>query len=319
MTNSNIDKYRVAVLLPCFNEERSIEKVINDFRAALPNADIYVFDNNSSDRTAELARRAGAEVRCERWPGKGNVVRRMFSDVESDIYVMADGDGTYDAMVAPNMIDRLVVDQLDMVVGVRMNINKEAYRFGHALGNRFFNYLYGRLFGAVFTDIFSGYRVFSHRFAKSFPAVSSGFEIETEISVHAVQLRIPLAEVPTAYGSRQDGSSSKLRTIPDSLKILATFLLLYKEIKPASFFGIGAAALALVALALGAPLVLTYLETGLVPRFPTAILVSGILVLSMISLMSGLILDSVARSRQEQKRLWYLSLPSLEKNLGHDA
>jgi glycosyltransferase involved in cell wall biosynthesis len=302
---------RVAVLLPCYNEGLSIRAVVESFRAALPNAVIYVYDNRSTDNTVEMARLGGASVSDEPWPGKGNVVRRMFSDIDADAYVMADGDGTYDAEMAPEMIRRLVGEQLDMVVGTRRNVYHEAHRFGHALGNQLFNSIYRGLFGPLFTDIFSGYRAFSRRFVKSFPAISSGFEIETEMSVHASQLRMRTVEIPTDYGPRKEGSVSKLRTVRDTIRILFTFLILFKEIRPARFFGVVALSLLTVAVALGLPLLFTYAQTGLVPRFPTAILATGLVVLSGISLVSGLILDSVARSRLEQKRLWYLTLPHL--------
>ncbi len=296
-----------AVLLPCLNEGKSIRKVVGGFREALPTAVVYVYDNGSSDNTAEEAHAAGAKVLIERWPGKGNVVRRMFSDVEADIYLMADGDGTYDPRAAPQMIQCLVEGHLDMVVGTRRDVYENAHRFGHGAGNRIFNAMYHRFFGPQFTDLFSGYRVFSRRFVKSFPAVSSGFEIETEISVHASQLRVPIAEVPTAYGARELGSDSKLRTVRDSLRIFFTFVLLYKEVRPARFFGALAIGLCALAVILALPLLSTYLRTGLVPRIPTAILATGMVLMAAILAGSGLILDSVARSRLEQKRLWYLA------------
>jgi glycosyltransferase involved in cell wall biosynthesis len=302
-------KISVAVLLPCYNEGLSIRSVVTGFRAVLPDAVIYVYDNRSTDNTAEEARLAGALVSKEQWPGKGNVVRRMFADVEADVYIMADGDGTYDAGMAPTMVSLLVEGELDMVVGTRRNVYQNAHRFGHGFGNWLFNTVFRRMFGPLFTDIFSGYRVFSRRFVKSFPAISTGFEIETEVAVHANQLRMPTLEIPTDYGSRQEGSVSKLRTVRDALRILFTFLILFKEIRPARFFGVIAILLVAVALALGTPLVITYAETGLVPRLPTAVLTMGVVVLAGISLLSGLILDSVARSRLEQKRLWYLTLP----------
>ena len=301
------DQNKIAVLLPCYNEGLSIRKVVEDFRATLPSATIYVYDNRSSDNTADEARAAGAVVRKEQWPGKGNVVRRMFSDIDADIYLMADGDGTYDCSMAPQMIQRLIDEHLDMVVGTRRDVYENAHRMGHGFGNRLFNGLYCSLFGPLFNDIFSGYRVFSRRFVKSFPAVSSGFEIETEMSVHASQLRMPIAEIPTQYGARQEGTESKLRTVRDGLRILFTFLILFKEIRPARFFGVLAIALILVAVLLAVPLLFTYLQTGLVPRFPTAILATGLVLLGGIFMVSGLILDSVARGRLEQKRMWYVS------------
>lgn len=306
-------KIKLAVLLPCYNESLSIRAVVTDFRDALPGADIYVYDNNSSDNTAEEAAAAGAVVRMEPWPGKGNVVRRMFADIDADVYLMADGDGTYDASVAGSMIKKLVEEQLDMLVGTRMNIYDNAHRTGHALGNRLFNGIYRALFGPLFNDIFSGYRVFSRRFVKTFPAVSSGFEIETEMSVHASQLRMPVAEMQTQYGARQEGSVSKLRTIHDALRIFRTFILLFKEIKPLRFYSIFSGIFLLVAFALGVPLVLTYFQTGLVPRIPTAIIVTILAVFGAICQTCGLILDSVARGRLEYKRIAYLSFNPVRK------
>lgn len=281
--------------------------MVEEFSRALPGVVIYVYDNRSTDNTASEARAGGAIVRAEPWPGKGNVVRRMFAEIEADIYIMADGDGTYDPKAALSMARLLTDGHLDMVVGVRRDIHTDAHRAGHGLGNRLFNGLYARLFGPLFSDIFSGYRVFSRRFVKSFPAVSSGFEIETEMSVHAWQLRMRIAEIPTDYGARQEGSFSKLRTVRDSIRILFTFLILFKEICPARFFGVLSAMLSAVALLLAIPLVITYLKIGLVPRFPTAILVTGMMLLASVFLVSGLILDSLARSRREQKQMWYIA------------
>ena len=306
-----IDAVEIAVLVPCYNEEITIERVVRDFVNAIPTAHIFVYDNCSTDHTIVRARAAGAIVRNEPWPGKGNVVRRMFADIDADVYVMADGDATYDPTVAPYMILRLLAERLDMVVGTRSDVFSNAHRVGHGFGNRLFNRLYRGLFGPIFTDIFSGYRVFSRRFVKSFPAISSGFEIETEMSVHASQLRMPVSEIKTRYGAREEGSVSKLRTFRDAFRILGTFLLLYKEIYPARFFGAIAVFLALLALGLAYPLFETYFETGLVPRLPTAILTTGLVMLAAISLVSGLILDSVARGRLEHKRLLYLGLPQL--------
>jgi glycosyltransferase involved in cell wall biosynthesis len=301
---------RIAVTIPCYNEAVTIAKVIADFKAALPGADIYVFDNNSTDNTAQIAREAGAIVRSERRQGKGHVVRRIFSDVEADIYLMVDGDDTYDATVANTLIELLKRNHVDMVVGTRADVTKDAGREGHAFGNKIFNKIYGRLFGKQFSDIFSGYRVFSRRFVKSFPAVSSGFEIETEMSVHCSQLGISTLERPTHYGVRPDDSHSKLRTFRDGFRILGMFAMLAKETRPAAFFG--AIGLALVALAgiLAAPLFLTYFETGLVPRFPTAILATSLVMMASISAVCGLILDSLARARTEAKRSVFLSYPA---------
>ena len=307
-TEYSVKSNSIAVLIPCYNEALSIRSVVNEFKKALPTASIYVYDNCSTDNTAEVARDAGAIVRFEPWPGKGNVVRRMFADIEADVYVMADGDGTYDPSVAPVMVQRLLGERLDMVVGTRRNVYLNAHRRGHGFGNKLFNKIYRTLFGPLFSDIFSGYRVFSRRFVKSFPSVSSGFEIETEMSVHASQVRMPVVEIQTDYGARQEGSVSKLRTFHDAFRILRTFFMLFKEIHPATFFGSIAVVLVMLSLILGYPLLQTYMETGLVPRIPTAILVTGMILLGAISLAAGLILDSVARGRLENKRMIYLSL-----------
>lgn len=303
---------RIAVTLPCYNEAASIADVIAGFRAALPTADIYVFDNNSTDGTADIAARAGATVRRETRQGKGHVVRRIFADVEADIYVMADGDGTYDASMAPALVELLQKNHVDMVIGTRADVTRDAGRGGHAFGNRMFNLLYNRIFGREFTDILSGYRVFTRRFAKSFPATSAGFEIETEMSVHASQLGIPTLERPTRYGVRPQDSPSKLRTFRDGFRILGMFALLMKETRPLAFFGLIGTALMLTALLLSAPLFLTYFQTGMVPRYPTAVLSTGIVIIGVISAVCGLILDSLARARIEAKRAVFLSYPPLE-------
>ncbi len=308
-----IQSLEVAVVLPCHNEALSIAGVVAAFRTALPGAMVFVYDNCSTDATAEVARAAGAVVRAEPWPGKGNVVRRMFADIDADVYVMADGDGTYDAAIAGTMVRRLVAEHLDMVVGTRRNVYANAHRKGHGFGNRIFNTFYRGLFGPLFTDIFSGYRVFSRRFVKTFPAVSSGFEIETEMAVQASQLRMPVAEVETDYGARQEGSASKLRTYRDASRILVTFVLLFKAIRPARFFGIIAGCLAGAAVLFSIPLLQTYLETGLVPRVPTAILATGLVLMAGIATVAGLVLDSVAAGRTEQKRLAYLRVPHVRK------
>ena len=299
----------IAVLLPCFNEEAAIVRTIEGFRAALPGATIYVYDNNSSDRTVELARGAGAEVRNERMQGKGNVVRRMFADVDADIYIMADGDLTYDPAAAPAMVKLLSDDRLDMVVGTRLHEAKDAYRGGHVLGNRVFTGLLSSLFGRSFSDIFSGYRVFSRRFVKSFPVLSEGFEIETEISVHALELRMPVGEVETAYGARPEGSQSKLSTYRDGWRILKTIATLYRIERPVLFYGSIGGLLVVAAIILAVPLILTYLDTGLVPRLPTAILVTGMTIIAVLCVFAGLILDTVTRGRREMRRLAYLSQP----------
>ncbi len=300
---------RIAVLLPCFNEEAAIAKVIAGFRKALPGAAIYVYDNHSRDRTAEEAKKAGAVVRTERQQGKGHVVRRMFADVDADVYVMADGDLTYDPKAAPAMVDQLLADELDMVVGTRQHEAKDAYRGGHVLGNRVFTGLLARLFGRSFSDIFRGYRVFSRRFVKSFPALSEGFEIETEKSVHALELRMPVGEIETAYGARPEGSESKLSTFRDGWRILKTIATLYRVERPVLFYGMIGALLLVAAIILAIPLVLTYLDTGLVPRFPTAILVTGMVIVAVLCFFAGLILDTVTRGRREMRRLAYLSHP----------
>ena len=301
---------RLAVLLPCYNEEAAIAQTIIRFKAALPGADNYVYDNNSTDRTREVAAAAGAIVRSERMQGKGHVVRRMFADVEADIYVMADGDATYDAAAAPELVRKLIDEQLDMVVGARQSEVEEAYRRGHRLGNRLFTGLLASLFGRTFSDIFSGYRVFSRRFAKSFPALSRGFETETEISVHALELAMPVGEVVTAYGSRPEGSHSKLSTWGDGWRIMKTILHLFRIERPVIFYGSFSLFLAALAIVLSIPLVITYFETGLVPRFPTAILATGLMILAALSFFAGLILDTVVRGRREVRRLHYLSLPA---------
>jgi glycosyltransferase involved in cell wall biosynthesis len=300
---------RIAVLLPCYNEEAAIGQTVAGFRASLPDAVIYVYDNNSSDRTIEVARAAGAIVRSERQQGKGNVVRRMFADIEADVYVMADGDLTYDPAAAPSMVELLFSDQLDMVVGTRQHKAKEAYRGGHVLGNRLFTGMLSALFGRSFTDIFSGYRVFSRRFVKSFPVLSAGFEIETEISIHALELRMPVGEVVTSYAARPEGSTSKLSTYRDGWRILNVMLTLFRAERPALFYGFVGAVLLLAALALSVPLVTTYLETGLVPRFPTAILITGMIVIAVLCAFAGLILDTVTLGRRETRRLAYLQYP----------
>jgi glycosyltransferase involved in cell wall biosynthesis len=280
------------------------------FRAALPEAAVYVYDNNSTDRTREVAAAAGAIVRSERMQGKGNVVRRMFADVDADIYVMADGDATYDAGAAPELVRRLIDEQLDMVVGARKSEVEEAYRRGHRLGNRLFTHLLASLFGRSFTDIFSGYRIFSRRFVKSFPALSRGFETETEISVHALELAMPVGEMVTAYGARPEGSHSKLSTWRDGLRIMRTILHLFRIERPVLFYGGFGLLLGLLALILAVPLVITYAKTGLVPRFPTAILVTGLMIVAFMSFAVGLILDTVVRGRREVRRLAYLALPA---------
>jgi glycosyltransferase involved in cell wall biosynthesis len=309
-----LERLRIAVLLPCYNEEAAVAPTIAAFRAALPDADIYVYDNNSTDRTREVAARSGAIVRSERMQGKGHVVRRMFADVEADVYVMADGDATYDAAAAPEMIAKLIGEQLDMVVGARQSEVEEAYRRGHRLGNRLFNALLASLFGRTFSDVFSGYRIFSRRFVKSFPALSRGFETETEISVHALELAMPVGEVVTQYGARPEGSQSKLSTWRDGWRIMRTILHLFRIERPVLFYGSFSLFLAALAIVLSIPLAITYFQTGLVPRFPTAILATGLMLLAALSFFAGLILDTVVRGRREVRRLHYLSLPAPGSN-----
>jgi len=299
----------VAVLIPCYNEAVAIPHVIRDFRAAVPQAEIYVYDNNSRDDTASAARDAGAIVRHEPLQGKGNVMRRMFSDVEADIYVIVDGDGTYDAASAPRLINALIEQQLDMVVGARVEQASAAYRPGHRFGNRILTGLVSKIFGRNIRDMLSGYRVLSRRFVKSFPAMSAGFEIETELSVHALELRMKIAEIDTPYGARPDGSVSKLSTIRDGWRILKLISRLTKEERPADFFGATFIVLALLSVGLGAPVVLEFLQTGLVPRMPTAILATGIMILAFLMLACGIILETVTTSRREMKRLAYMNIP----------
>lgn len=299
---------RIAVLLPCYNEELTIGQTVAAFRKALPAASIYVYDNNSKDRTVEQATKAGAIVRSETLQGKGHVVRRMFSDIDADVYVMADGDATYDPTVAGAMIERLISQDLDMVVGRRVHKEAEAYRAGHVLGNKILTGFLARFFGRRFTDILSGYRVFSRRYVKSFPALATGFETETELSVHALTLNLPVSEMDTNYFTRPEGSVSKLATYRDGFRILIVMLTLLKNERPTFFFGIVALMLALTSVGLAVPLVITYFETGLVPRFPTAVLSASIMLLAFLSMVCGLILDTVTRGRREIRRLAYLQI-----------
>ncbi len=301
------DGASVAVLVPCFNEEATIARVVADFRASLPQATVYVCDNASTDETAERARAAGATVFEEPRPGKGNAVRRLFGAIEADVYVLVDGDDTYDAAVAPKAVERLRADRLDMVNVARESDEAEAYRVGHRLGNRVLNGITSTLFGDIFDDMLSGYRVFSRRFVKSFPALSSGFEIETELTIHALSLRMPVAEVTAPYKSRPKGSDSKLRTYRDGAVILRTIGMMVKEEQPLRFFGAIALVLALAAIGLSIPVFVDYARTGLVPRFPTAILASAMMLLASLSFFAGMILDSVARGRLEARRMRYLS------------
>ena len=306
---------RIALLVPCRNEAATVAAVVAGFRASLPAARCHVFDNRSDDATASIARDAGAEVRAVALRGKGNVVRRAFADIEADVYVMVDGDATYDAAAAPRLVQRLLHQGLDMVVGARVDQDRAAYRAGHRFGNRLLTRCVGLLFGDSFEDMLSGYRVFSRRYAKSFPAHAAGFEIETELAVHALQLRMPVAEMPTAYGARPEGSTSKLNTWRDGARILATIARLFKAERPLLFFSLASAATMLLAVLLALPLLLTYLETGLVPRLPTAVLCSALVLLSALLLGCGLILDTVTRGRIEAKRLAYLAIPATRGRL----
>jgi glycosyltransferase involved in cell wall biosynthesis len=314
MTCESNESSRVAVLVPCYNEAVTIAQVVRGFRKALPEAIIYVYDNNSSDDTAGIARECGAVVRHVGLQGKGNVIRRMFADIEADVYVMVDGDATYHAPSAPVMVQRMLLEGLDMVVGSRKSEEQAAYRAGHRFGNQMLTGFVTVLFGRSFSDMLSGYRVFSRRFVKSFPAQAQGFETETELTVHALEMRVPAAEVETPYGARPEGSFSKLSTYRDGWRILQTILLLLRTERPLAFFGSAGLLLIALALVLAWPLFLTYAETGLVPRLPTAVLVMGLLLLASLSFVCGLVLDTMTRARHELKRMAYLahSGPTLE-------
>jgi glycosyltransferase involved in cell wall biosynthesis len=304
---SALAERRIAVLVPCYNEEVAITKVIEDFRQALPGAVIHVYDNNSSDRTSEVALEAGAVVGKEARQGKGNVVRRMFADIDADIYLLVDGDATYDAPSAPKMVEKLIAENLDMVVGTRVDREAAAYRRGHRSGNAIFTWFVASMFGSSFTDILSGYRVFSRRFVKSFPALSGGFEIETELTIHALELGMPVDEVETPYFSRPEGSASKLNTWRDGMRISWMIQRLYRTERPLQYFGLVALALAALSIVLATPVIETYIATGLVPRLPTAILATGLMLAAFLALASGLVLDTVTRGRREMKRLAYLA------------
>jgi glycosyltransferase involved in cell wall biosynthesis len=302
---------RLAVLIPCFDEAATIGQVVREFRAALPSATVYVYDNNSTDATVEIAGAAGAVVRTERLQGKGNVVRRMFADIEADVYILVDGDATYDVASVSRLVARLLGENLDMVVGSRVHTDAQAFRRGHRFGNRLLTGFVAWLFGKSFTDILSGYRVFSRRFVKSFPALSKGFETETELTVHALELRMPVAEVDTPYGVRPEGSASKLSTYRDGFRILRLILALHRHERPLHFFATIALLLAAVSVGLAVPIVSEWLRTGLVPRFPTAILATGVMILACLSLTAGVILETVTRGRLEVRRLVYLQVPAL--------
>lgn len=302
-----VGRSSIAVLVPCYNEEAAIGKVVADFRLALPDAAIYVYDNNSTDRTVEAAAKAGATVRREQHQGKGRVVRRMFTDVDADIYVLVDGDATYDAPSAPKMVEKLVAERLDMVCAVRIDREEAAYRIGHRAGNRLLTGFVAHVFGETFTDMLSGYRVFTRRFVKSFPVLSGGFEIETELTVHALELELPVGELKTPYYSRPEGSASKLNTWRDGIRILKTVLRLYRFERPMPLFtGLGLS-LAIIAIGLAIPIFVTYVQEGVVPRLPTAVLSTGLMVLAFLSIACGVILDTVTRGRRELKLLAYLA------------
>jgi glycosyltransferase involved in cell wall biosynthesis len=311
-TNSSITDFRIAVIIPCYNEELAIAKVVADFKKELPEGVVYVFDNNSTDHTSEVARAAGARVVHVSQKGKGNVVRRMFADIEADIYLMVDGDSTYDISFAPKLVDKLLNDHLDMVIGCRIDAGEaKNYRRGHRFGNRIITGTVRHIFGGQFSDILSGYRVFSRRYVKSFPALTQGFETETELTIHALELRMPFGEIETPYGARPDGSSSKLSTYHDGLRILKTIFRLYMIERPLEFFSIIGLILASIAVFLAFPLFIEYIETGLVPRFPTAILCVGLMLSAQLAFVCGFVLDTVTRGRNEFRRIAYLSIQGL--------
>jgi glycosyltransferase involved in cell wall biosynthesis len=316
--DSGMDRYKIAILVPCYNEEVSVAQVVKDFAAALPTAGIFVFDNNSTDKTAKVARAAGAAVFKVLHQGKGFVVRRMFADIEADIFVLVDGDATYDAASAPRMIERLIADRLDMVIGNRVDREAAAYRAGHRTGNRLLTAFVASVFGPNFKDMLSGYRVFSRRFVKSFPMLSGGFEIETELTIHALELGLAVAEIDTPYFARPKGSASKLNTWRDGFRILWTILQLYRSERPLPFFGALGYALAIASIGLAIPIVVTFLETHTVPRLPTAVLSMGIMLMAFLSFSVGLVLDTVTRGRREMKLLAYLShrAPGEERRKG---
>ena len=308
----------IAVIIPCLNEEKEIAGVVSDFKRHLPTATIYVYDNNSTDKTAQVAQKAGAIVRHEPKRGKGNVVRRMFSDIDADVYIMADGDSTYHIPSAPKMVETLISENYDMVVGARKG-TEGSYPSGHQFGNWIFNTIVRTLFAHCFNDIFSGYRVFSKRFVKSFPSLSQGFDIETELTIHSLQMGIPVLEVDTPYGTRSEGSESKLSTYRDGFKILWRILVLFKEVKPFLFFFMAFLILTSGSAILGVPVFLDYMKTGLVPRLPTAVLSASLGILGFLSLSCGFILDSVSRMRLEMKRLRYLSFSPFKKKTEHKS
>lgn len=307
-TSGELRPPRIAVLVPCHNEAATVAQVVADFARALPGAEVWVFDNASTDDTAARAATAGAQVRQSPLKGKGNVVRRMFSDVEADVYLLVDGDGTYEAAAAPMLVRRLIDEGLDMVSAARVSTDAEAFRAGHRFGNRALSGAVRMVFGRQFKDMLSGYRAFSRRFVKSFPAHSRGFEIETELTVHTLQMRLPAAEVEAPYGARPEGSESKLSTFRDGWRILRMISLMVREERPMQFFGVAGLIAALLGALLAAPVLEGYFRTGLVPRLPTLVVATGLAVVALLSFACGLILDTVARARLEQRRLAYLAL-----------
>ncbi len=313
-----MNQMEIAVILPCFNEAISIRRVVTEFKAALPHAAIFVFDNNSSDDTRTEAESAGAIVRTVKAQGKGNVIRQAFSLIDADIYVMADGDGTYDSQSAPRLVQELLENDADMVVGIRRHSQTDAYRMGHQTGNKLFNWFVGNLFESKLTDIFSGYRVLSRPFVKSLPALAEGYETETEMTLHAIELRLPVSEIETTYGARAEGDKSKLNTYRDGLRILAYVFRILKQMRPFYLFSVIASIFAAVSLGLGIPVVVEFLATGLVERFPTAIAASGVMIIGVISFVTGIILDNVAHAHREQKRLAYLSIPRFKSTTYSD-
>lgn len=314
-----LSEHHIALIVPCYNEEAAIATVIQDFQKAIPSISIYVFDNNSTDRTQEVARSAGATVFQVQKKGKGNVVRRMFADIDADYYIMVDGDATYDASCAGDMVNRLIADNLDMLVGCRTDGGEKAnYRRGHRFGNRLLTGSVKNIFGGEFTDMLSGYRVFSRRYVKSFPSLSAGFEIETELTVHALEMAMPYGEMDTIYGARPEGSASKLSTYRDGIRILRTIGRLYMFERPLACFSIISVLLALLALILATPLLIDYLDNGMVPRLPTAILATGLAIVSLLMFVAGIILDSLTRARREMRRFAYLAIP-LHRSPKRDA
>ena len=303
---------QVVVLIPCYNEEQTIQTVVQDFQKSLPEAKIYVYDNNSSDCTVEIAQKAGAIVRSENLQGKGHVIRRMFSDIDADVYIIVDGDDTYDASAAPALIDALINGSLDMVNGRRIEQVREAYRPGHRFGNWMLTKIVTTFFGERTKDMLSGYRAFSRRFVKSFPALSMGFEIETELTVHALELKMPISDIDTRYKERPEGSESKLNTIQDGIRIFKTIATLIKEERPLEFFSFLSLILGVISIVAAYPVFIEYLDTGLVPRFPTAIFASALMLLAFLCFFSGVILSTVTNGRKEMKRLIYLQYGSVE-------